>query len=249
MNAPGDPLQWFYEIPPVSRAYMTGAFVTTFLTLLEIVSPFSFYFNWGLILKGQLWRLVTNFLFFGTFGLDFLFHMYFLARYCRLLEEGEFHGRTADFVSFLLFGATLMTAAAPFTSIHFLGSSLTFMMVYVWGRRNEHVRMSFLGLLPFTAPYLPWVLLAFSLLLNNKQTLTTDMLGIGVGHTYYFLAFIYPEVAEIRGWRLREVPITPKVLRILCGEAAYYNEPPMPRVVPAEPIPEGDVNNNHAHVD
>ena len=29
-------------------------------------------------------------------------------------------------------------------SIHFLGSSLTFMMVYVWGRRNEYVRMSFL---------------------------------------------------------------------------------------------------------
>jgi hypothetical protein len=44
----------------------------------------------------------------------------------------------------------------------FLGSSLAFMMVYVWGRRNQHVRMSFLGLFQFRAPYLPWVLLAFS---------------------------------------------------------------------------------------
>lgn len=26
----------------------------------------------------QLWRLVTNFLFFGNWGIDFLFHMYFL---------------------------------------------------------------------------------------------------------------------------------------------------------------------------
>lgn len=74
---------------------------------------------------------------------------------------------------------------APFVNIHFLGSSLTFMMVYVWGRRNEHVRMSFLGLFPFTAPYLPWVLFSFSILLGNSAT--TDLIGIIVGHMYYFL--------------------------------------------------------------
>ena len=38
-------------------------------------------------------------------GLDFLFHMFFLARYCRLLEEGSFRGRTADFFYMLVFGA------------------------------------------------------------------------------------------------------------------------------------------------
>jgi hypothetical protein len=37
-------------------------------------------------------------------GLDFLFHMFFLARYCRLLEEGSFRGRTADFLYMLVFG-------------------------------------------------------------------------------------------------------------------------------------------------
>lgn len=59
------------------------------------------------------------------------------------------------------------------------------MMVYVWGRRNENVRMSFLGLFPFTAPYLPWVLLFFSILLGNSATI--DLIGIVVGHVYYFL--------------------------------------------------------------
>ena len=48
-----------------------------------------------------------------------------------------------------------MLIAAPLINVHFLGSSLAFMMVYVWGRCNENVRMSFLGLFPFTAPYLP----------------------------------------------------------------------------------------------
>ena len=59
------------------------------------------------------------------------------------------------------------------------------MMVYVWGRLNPHQRMSFLGLFPFTAPYLPWVLLIFSVLLGNP--VTVDLIGIAVGHAYYFL--------------------------------------------------------------
>ncbi len=35
------------------------------------------------------------------------------------------------------------------------------------------------------APYLPWVLLGFSLLLGNS--VSVDLLGMAVGHVYYFL--------------------------------------------------------------
>ena len=57
--------------------------------------------------------------------------MFFLCRYCKLLEETSFRGRTADFFFMLLFGGGLLTLAAPFVNIQFLGSSLTFMMVSV----------------------------------------------------------------------------------------------------------------------
>jgi hypothetical protein len=53
--------------------------------------------------REQVWRLFTNFFFFGMPSLDFGFHMYFLVRYCRLLEEGpSFRGRSADFFTMLL---------------------------------------------------------------------------------------------------------------------------------------------------
>lgn len=182
---------WFYDIPPITRTYVSLCFATTCACALELVSPLSLYFNARAIcVKLQLWRLVTNFLFFGSFELDFLFHMFFLVRYARLLEEGSFRMRSADFLYMLLFGASLMLCIAPFINIQFLGSSLTFMMVYVWARRNDSVRMSFLGLFQFTAPYLPWVLLAFSVLLGNSPVV--DVIGIGVGHVYYFLEDIYP---------------------------------------------------------
>lgn len=226
MNA--DPWTWYSEIPIVSRVYLTASFITTAACALDVISPFSLYFNFGLIVyKGQLWRIITNFLFFGLFSLDFLFHMYFLVRYCRLLEEGtDFRGRTGDFVWMLMFGATLMTLAAPFISVHFLGSSLTFMMVYVWGRRNENVRMSFLGLFPFTAPYLPWVLLTFSILLGNPATI--DLIGIIVGHLYYFLQYVYPVVAEIRGWSIQRILKTPSIVHYMFGT---YRDPNAPVVV------------------
>ena len=77
--------------------------------------------------------------------------------------------------------------------------------------------MSFLGLFPFTAPYLPWVLLAFSVLLGNPAT--TDLVGIAVGHAYYYLEYVYPKLAEIRGFRLRRVIVVPeRARRALSGQ-------------------------------
>lgn len=143
-------------------------------------------------------------------------------RYSRLLEEGDFRGRTANYVYFLLFGIVNMTLVASYINVHFLGSALTFMMVYVWGRRNEDVKMSFLGFFTFNAPYLPWVMLTFSVLIGNAVTM--DLIGIAVGHVYYFLEYVYPKVAQIRGWRVKKVLEPPAILKYICGEEIWNDE-------------------------
>jgi Derlin-2/3 len=108
----GDPFEWYMEIPIVSRTYLTASFITTAACALELISPFSLYYNFKLIFhEGEVWRLVTNFLFFGKFSLEFVFHMYFLMRYCRLLEENSFRGRTSDFVFMLFLSALFMTVS------------------------------------------------------------------------------------------------------------------------------------------
>lgn len=227
---------WYFDIPPVTRTYVTLCFATTTACALEIISPLTLYFNARAIsTRMQLWRLATNFLYFGPFGLDFLFHMFFLVRYSRLLEEGSFRMRTADFLFMLLFGASVMTLIAPFINIQFFGSSLTFMMVYVWGRRNDSVRMSFLGLFHFTAPYLPWVLLAFSVLIGN--TYIVDTIGIAVGHVYYFLEDIYPLMPAASG---RRAPRPPHALaRIRASPRLTALPPALPRA-PLEQAPAQD---------
>lgn len=205
--------QWYRSMPVVTRSYLTLSFLTTAGCALELISPFSVYYNSHLIFrKYQVWRLFTNFFFFGSLGMDFVFHMFFLSRYCRLLEEGTFRGRSADFFYMLLFGSALLSCVAPFINIQFLGASLTFMMVYVWGRRNRYVQMSFLGLFSFTAPYLPWVLLIFSCMLGSSPVV--DLLGMAAGHVYYFLEDVYPTMTN------RRVLSTPAVVRYAFGQAA-----------------------------
>jgi len=212
-----DLLSWYMEIPIVSRIYVTSAFLTTAGCAMDLISPYSLYFNLDLIVQeGQIWRLFSSFVFFGMFSIDFLFHIYFLVRYCRLLEEGDFRGRTANFLLMIIFAITMIIIIAPFARVHtFLGSALTFMMTYVWGRRNEDVKMSMFGVLTFTAPYLPWVMLIFTFMVGNP--ITMDIIGILVGHTYYFLEYVYPAVADIRGWTCKRIMEPPKLLHWLCG--------------------------------
>uniref|UniRef100_A0A8D2JFE5 Derlin n=1 Tax=Varanus komodoensis TaxID=61221 RepID=A0A8D2JFE5_VARKO len=181
----------YWGIPAVTRAYTTACAITTAAVQLELLTPFQLYFNPELIFRRlQVWRVVTTFLFFGPLGFSCVFNMIFLYRYCRMLEEGSFRGRTADFIFMFLFGGFLMTLFGLFASLFFLGQAFTIMLVYIWSRRNPYTRMNFFGLLNFQAPFLPWVLMGFSLLLGNSVII--DLLGIAVGHVYYFLEDVFP---------------------------------------------------------
>ncbi|XP_055346911.1 derlin-2-like [Paramacrobiotus metropolitanus] len=218
----------FWRIPPVTRTYTTACVLTTILVHLEILSPFQLYYNPSLIVyRGQIWRLFSTFLFFGSFGFNFLFNLIFTYRYCRMLEENHFHGKTADFIFMFLFGGLLMAITGTFVQILFLGQAFTIMLVYVWARRNPFVRMNFFGLMNFQAPYLPWVLLGFSLLLGNS--IAVDVMGIAVGHVYYYLEDVFPR--QPGGFKILR---TPRILKWI-----FERQPVDPVVIPPEERPGG----------
>ncbi|CAK9217816.1 hypothetical protein BDL97_02G099100 [Sphagnum fallax] len=238
---------WYKQMPIITRSYLTLSVLTTVGCALEVISPLHVYLNSTRVVEHyEVWRLVSNFFYFGKLDLDFLFHMFFLARYCKLLEETSFRGRTADFFFMLLFGGSLLTTlvvaggqlkfAAPFAEIIFLSNSLTFMMVYVWSKRNPHVQMSFLGLFSFTAPYLPWVLLGFSVMVGSSPWV--DLLGMASGHAYYFLEDVYPLMTG------RRILRTPGIIKALFPtETVVVSRPPPTSwgaAAPAAAVPHRD---------
>lgn len=68
--------------------------------------------------------------------------------------------------------------------------------------------MNFLGAFNFTAPFMPWVLLAFSLLISGQVPLA-DLIGIATGHLYYYWKDVFPLI-------YRYSPLeTPQILKSL----------------------------------
>ncbi|RKP25912.1 Derlin [Syncephalis pseudoplumigaleata] len=184
--------QWYLEIPPVTRCFITLSSAVTLATQLKLVRWYHLYYTYDLVFRqGEYWRLITNFVYFGPLSLDWFFHMYFMIRYSRMLEEGSFRNRTADYVWMLFFSAVSLLLLAPLTSSPFLGATLAYVLVYVWSRREPWVRLNFLGVLVFRAPFLPWVLLGFSALLGGGFPVG-HLMGIAIGHVYYFLEDVWP---------------------------------------------------------
>ncbi|CDW57893.1 PrmA and DER1 domain containing protein [Trichuris trichiura] len=234
----------YQDIPIVTRAYTTACVLTTLAVQLDVVDTFDLYYNPRLIfLHGQLWRLITCFCFFGTFGFSFLFNIIFTYRYCRMLEENWFRNRTADFFAMFLYGGTLMIVLASFVNMLFLGQAFTIMLVYIWSRRNPLVRMNFFGLLTFQAPYLPWVLLAFSLLLGNS--FMVDFVGIVCGHFYYFLEDVFP--FQPGGFKTL---VTPEVLkRWLDAQDDSASYQPLPGVMVRYSLAVARISYRHGRVE
>lgn len=204
------PLDWYSKLPPVTRAYLTAIFIVSVATSFGYITPLQLYFHQRLIFsRHQWWRLITPFLYFGPVNFDFVFHMFFLLRYCRVLEEENYHGRPADFIWMIVFGAACMLVIGSAIKATFLSTSLTFMLVYIWSRRNPGVLMNFLGVFNFNAPLMPWVLLAFSLMMTGNLPVS-DIIGIAVGHVYFYLVDVYPRL-----YRTRSPLETPYILKLL----------------------------------
>ena len=99
-----------------------------------------------------------------------------------MLEESS--SSPAHFSWLLAYASTTLLILAPLFNQMFLGTTLSSTLVYIWSRRNPDVRLSFLGLLTFKAPWLPWVLIAFNVVLHGHWP-KDELCGIAVGHGEY----------------------------------------------------------------
>lgn len=193
------------QIPPVSKAYLMAATILMVCCSLEVVSPLSLYLNWSLVFREwQVWRLITCFLFVGSVGMRSIWILYIMILYCSNLEEVAFRSRSAEFLWMLIISAAMLLTASLFVGTgFFFSSALINVMAYIWARRNPHTRVTIL-LYSFRAPYMPWVHCAISLMIG--WPVTDYLLGIAVGHVYYFFEDVYPLMPTSKGFRIFATP-------------------------------------------
>ena len=193
---------WYRGLPKVTRGYMTAAMGTTVLVQLELLAPTLLFLDFEAVgTQLEVWRLMTNFVFFGGFGMPFCFSMLFLVRYGRELEAKRFEGRASDFL-WCLMGIGLIQIAVAFVmgSMPFLSSAMLSSIVYLWSREYSEQVLNIFGLFQVQGFYFPWVLMAMHVLMGGSPI--ADLVGIGSGHCYYF-------ATDVQGYELR----APSILR------------------------------------
>lgn len=188
----------FKAMPPITRGWFVAALLTTTAVVLGFAQPAKLYLNWDLVInKFEIWRLVTNFIFFGPFGMGFAFQLWIMCRMCYRYEENPFPvgthinaGRSsADMMMMLMFGAIICVIIGYLMGKPFMGPPLVFMVLYVWSRRNENAEMSIFGIRIVGYQY-PWAMLALSVLMGSDPV--PDLIGIFAGHVFYFIIDVGP---------------------------------------------------------
>ena len=127
----------------------------------------------------QYWRLLTTFIYFGPLSFNLIFHIFFIQRYARMLEESA--ASPAHFSWMMGYAATTLLCLAPFFHQAFLGTTLSSTLVYIWSRRHPDTMLSFLGMFTFRAPWLPFVMIGLSVVFHGHWP-KDELFGIAVGH-------------------------------------------------------------------
>ena len=156
------------------------------------------------------------------------------------LEKNTFKRHFADFVWMLLLGVmgtVIGTLCVP--SYVFVGISLKFMILYYWTRRNPFFRVS-LYMIPLKATLLPYALLFVQFLTTAEweramklicRVPWSGIIGIVLGHTYYFFRDVVPTAYRKQGKRDPRWTRAPCILygstvlfthrRVMCGEESW----------------------------
>ena len=210
------PQEMWEALPPVTRAWLSASVAATTLVSFGALDSNKLMFWPPLIWERlELWRFLGCFVFFGKFSFNFIMSMFILARFSAGYEADPIKtsaaGGTADYAFALLLMACVCLVVAWAMESVFMGPTLSFAVLYLWSKRNPEAPTSIWGF-RLKGAQLPWGLMAFNVLIGGSPL--NDLIGVLVGHVYYFLAEVYPLQSG------RAVLSTPEWLQRMVGGAA-----------------------------
>mmetsp|Transcript_42852 Transcript_42852/g.87622 ORF Transcript_42852/g.87622 Transcript_42852/m.87622 type:complete len:216 (+) Transcript_42852:108-755(+) len=208
-------ISFLKTFPPVTRLYLSISIIANFLVFFNLMNPTQIFLNYQLIFSHfDFWRLFSHAFFFGPVGVKTIFYIFFFSRYSKALESFSFQGRCPDYLYLLFTGNSILVLLKLFVpEASFLGPALTFMIVYLWGKKNAQQQINLINMFHIRGSSLPLVLMIASWFLRQK-TLKFDIMGIMAGHIYYYLEEIYPRLTG--GQKLLSTPRIFKDFLVTC---------------------------------
>ncbi|CAC5404863.1 DERL1 [Mytilus coruscus] len=193
---------WYRSIPKITKWWFSGSVVIPIAAKLGLLNPMWLFLHYeSLIYKFQFWRPLTAVLFYPT-GFPYLINLYFLYSYSTRIETGIYDGKPAEYAFMWLFNWLALVIIGLVAEIYLLMDPMVLSVLYVWCQLNKDQIVQFWFGTQFKAIYLPWVLFAFNAIIGSGGL--AQLLGIVVGHLYFFLMFKYPQ--DFGGARMLRVP-------------------------------------------
>lgn len=181
---------WLNSLGFLTRYALGAVFVLTCLVSLHIVSPYHVVLLSTTFTEFQLWRLFTAALFFGSFSLPWLFSVAMFVSYMNYNETYDFKEKTGDFLWMLLFLLLCNSLGGVLLGLFTTSFALLMSLCWVFCRRHPELKMNLYGF-EFASNTFPWILLLFHFILG--QSVMEDILGIFVGHVFFFLRDVMPK--------------------------------------------------------
>ncbi|KFM74347.1 Derlin-1, partial [Stegodyphus mimosarum] len=185
---------FFQSLPLFTRYWFSLSIFFPLLGRFGLVNPMHLILDYSsFIHRFQIWRPVTA-VFFYPLGpnsaFSYLMNLYFLYNYSVRLETGLFAGRPADYLFLLLFNWITLVVSGLMLNLWLLMDPMILSILYIWCQFNKDTIVNFWFGTQFKAIYLPWILFAFNFIMAGGGF--NHILGILVGHLYYFLMYTYP---------------------------------------------------------
>ncbi|RAL08377.1 centromere/microtubule-binding protein Cbf5 [Aspergillus homomorphus CBS 101889] len=184
----------FWSAPPVTRTLSALTFIQSALVYAGFLNGYYIVFQRHLLIKllPEVWRLVTPFM--VTRPKLFLFlDVYFMYTYGSSLETGSPRlSGPGDFFVYTMFVALIimLTAGCLLGSVTFT-SALILAFIYTFSQENRGRKTTFF-VVQIPVEYLPWAVLAVTLVMAGWPAVLSDGMGIVAAHLYDFLTCIYP---------------------------------------------------------
>lgn len=237
---------WFRSLPIITQYWLGATIVLTLAGNFGMIDVVMYAWSWDRVKdKFELWRALTSFCYAGGFSFPTLITIYMLYSMSLQYEKGPFNtgagGGTADYLFSLMFAVAMMLVTFPLMRMMGLPlmpwfcRNLVFFTMYVWSKRNPTAQANIYGI-PIPGVWLPFAYLAFSVFVGASYF---DLIhGMIIGHIYYFLADVVPQVQG------RAILVTPKFLIDTFGVGQYRpeaapaaNPAQNARPVPGQPAP------------
>lgn len=185
------------SVPKLTLVLLTTSVILSALCTYNIIPIYRLSFSSRIWTHSQYWRLLTSFTYHGTFSFGTFIHflLYFnSSKQLELQGSGQYlYYTTILYTASLLSGLFLNVIWT--SDVHFLA------IVYVTCRRNRDARIAIMGLpVQISAAYLPYI----SLALNFSSG---SLIGICLGHIYYYFEDIYPQLPNSRNKKYLNAPM------------------------------------------